>query len=72
VERYSVTAKILVADYRGKLELERYVTEDGESVIMMSQTPVQAFSITLSPAEARQMAALLMDYADEQDAAEAS
>ena len=65
--------KILFADHRGRLKLERWVDEeDGESSIMMSQTPAQEFHTTLSPAEARQLAAWLMDYADEQDAAEAS
>lgn len=67
-----MTTRIVVADHRGKFEIERFVDEDGGSSIMINHTPSQAFHLALAPAEARVIAAVLMDYADEQDAAEAA
>ena len=62
-----MTARIVVADHRGKFEIERWVDDEGGSSIMINHTPAQAFNLALSSAEARQIAAALMDYADEQD-----
>lgn len=63
---------ILVADSRGKFEVELFIDEDGGSSIMINHTPTQAFHLALSAADARQLAAALMDFADQQDAAEAA
>lgn len=65
-----MTHRILFADYRGKFEIEQFKSDDGESSIMLNITPPapRAEPFALDSAEARLIAAALLDYADLQDA----
>lgn len=65
-----MTHRILFADYRGKFEIEQFTSGDGEPSIMLSVTAPapRTEPFALDSAEARLIAAALLDYADLQDA----
>lgn len=64
----SMNSDIIFSDGRGRVDVELFESEeDGSSSIMISAASPAAQHFSLTAAEARLLAARLMDYADQQE-----
>jgi hypothetical protein len=57
---------IVLADERGKLEVQHFERPDGSAVMLTFTVPV-TIPLALNSREARLIAASLLDYADQKD-----
>jgi hypothetical protein len=59
---------IFIADGRGKFEVENYTDDDGTGILINHTAAYPATNhLALDADEARQLAAVLIKFADEQD-----